>query len=57
MNKYCVDKWNKNKELLRTALVNFSDKDDLSYGTLMQLSVKYIFSGEFDDMTMDGEEE
>ena len=55
MNKYCIKKWDKNKELLRNAL-KLKTKEELEkfcYLDLVRYSVKYILNG--DDMEWDYE--
>ena len=48
MLKYCVEKWDKNKELLRSELATRTDLNSCDYKTLVELVVDYILNpGEY----------
>lgn len=46
MLKYCVKKWEKNKDKLEDAIRNDKDINSCSYETLVQLVVKHILNDE-----------
>ena len=49
MLKYCVDKWEKNKENLREAIEGFHYyKEDMSYKALMSLIITHILEDKWD---------
>lgn len=44
MNKFCVKKWDMNKDKLKEALMKCTDWDSLYYTDLIELCVKYILN-------------
>lgn len=58
MNKYCVDRWNKNKDKLQKRIENSIDHNSWSYKTLVKLIIEEILNSgeEFEDDTWDSEE-
>lgn len=44
MNKYCIEKWEKNKHHLRNAIREIVDFEEMDYAQLLQLCIKYILN-------------